>query len=94
MNFQGIIIGLVVFLIIGILHPVVIKSEYYFGKKVWPVFLIGGFIAIIFSVIINNITMSIILGVLGFSLFWGIKELFEQEERVKKGWYPKKEKKK
>lgn len=43
MNFEGIIIGIGAFLIIGILHPVVIKAEYYIGKRIWPVFLIGGF---------------------------------------------------
>ncbi|WP_423893355.1 DUF4491 family protein, partial [Filifactor alocis] len=30
---------------------------------------------------------------LGFCLFWSIKELFEQEKRVQKGWYPKNPKK-
>lgn len=25
----------------------------------------------------------------GFSCFWSIKELFEQEKRVEKGWFPK-----
>lgn len=38
MFFDGVIIGLASFLIIELLHPVVIKSEYYIGKKIWPVF--------------------------------------------------------
>lgn len=42
MNYQGLITGIGTFLIIGLLHPVVIKSEYYFGTKVWPLFLIIG----------------------------------------------------
>ena len=33
MNYTGILIGIVTFLIIGIFHPIVIKSEYYFSKK-------------------------------------------------------------
>ena len=27
-------------------------------------------------------------GVFAFSSFWTIKELFEQQERVRKGWFP------
>ena len=33
MNFNGIIIAAVTFLIIGIFHPLVVKSEYHFSKK-------------------------------------------------------------
>lgn len=89
MNFQGIITGIAVFLIIGIFHPIVIKSEFYFGKKVWPVFLIAGFVFIAFSLFIENLSVSAIMGVIGFSCFWSIHEIIEQEERVKKGWFPK-----
>ena len=88
MNFNGIIVGLASFLIIGILHPVVIKGEYYFGVKIWPFFLISGLICIGLSTLTENI-LSIILAVLGFSLLWGIQEIFEQEKRVNKGWFPK-----
>ncbi|MBQ3377752.1 MAG: DUF4491 family protein, partial [Synergistaceae bacterium] len=45
MNWSGIIIGVVSFIIIGAFHPVVIKGEYYFGYKIWPVFLVLGLIA-------------------------------------------------
>lgn len=90
MNFQGIIIGIAAFLIIGILHPVVIKTEYHFGKKVWPFFLISGLICIGLSLFIENMAPSTLLSILGFSLLWSIHELFEQEKRVDKGWFPKK----
>jgi len=86
--FSGIIVGLGTFLIIGILHPVVIKSEYYLGKRCWPVFAIFGLIFCIASLFISNLAISVLLAVLGFSLFWSIHELFEQEKRVKKGWFP------
>lgn len=89
MNFFGILIGLVAFLIIGVFHPIVIKTEYYFGKKVWPVFLIVGIICLFISVFINDKSISAVIGVLGFSSLWSIHELLEQEERVKKGWFPK-----
>ena len=61
MNYTGILIGIITFLLIDLFHPIVIKAEYYFSKKVWPFF-----------------------AVVGVTCLWSIKELFEQEERVKK----------
>ena len=49
----GLAIGVSAFIIIGIFHPIVIKTEYYTGTRLW------------------------------------CKELFEQRERVRKGWFPK-----
>ncbi len=88
-NFYGLAIGIATFLIIGLFHPIVIKAEYYWGTKCWWIFLILGIIGIIASIIIKNILLSTMLGVFSFSSFWTIKELFEQAERVKKGWFPK-----
>lgn len=89
MNFEGIIIGLISFLIIGIFHPIVIKGEYYFSKRIWPIFLIVGIIFLIVSIILKGTMFSAIAGVVGFSSFWSIHEIFEQEQRVRKGWFPK-----
>ncbi|MBO7202199.1 MAG: DUF4491 family protein [Paludibacteraceae bacterium] len=94
MSFLGIAIGLSSFVIIGILHPVVIKTEYYFGKKVWPIFAVLGTICLLVSLFVQSIFFSILLAVLGFSLYWSIFELFEQEKRVAKGWFPRNPKKK
>jgi len=85
---DGILIGAGTFLIIGALHPIVIKAEYYWGKTVWPVFLLLGIICIAGSLFAGSVLLSALLAVLGFSLLWSIRELFEQEERVKRGWYP------
>jgi uncharacterized membrane protein len=87
MNYQGIIIGAACFIIIGIFHPIVIKAEYYIGKKVWPIFLVVGFILIALTLFIENITVSAIVGVTGFSCLWSIHEIIEQEERVKKAGF-------
>ena len=38
MNYSGLIIAVITFLIIGIFHPIVIKCEYYFGTRCWWVF--------------------------------------------------------
>lgn len=93
MSFQGAIIGAMAFIIIGVFHPIVIKGEYYLGKQIWPVFLVLGAVLIGISLFIPNQTLAAIVSVAGFSCLWSIHELFEQEERVKKGWFPNNPKK-
>ena len=87
-NLTGVVIGLLSFLIIGIFHPLVIKGEYYFGEKIKWAFLAGGILFLILSVFSKGIVLSALFGVTSFSSFWGIKEVNEQVERVKKGWFP------
>ena len=89
MNFVGLIVGICTFLIIGFFHPIVIKAEYYWGVKCWWLFLVVGVAATIGSLLIDNMTISTLLGVFAFSSFWSIKELYEQRERVRKGWFPR-----
>ena len=84
----GIIIGISIFLIIGIFHPIVIKAEYYWGTRCWWVFLFLGIIGMIGSLMIEDILVSSLLGVFAFSSFWTIKEIFDQRKRVLKGWFP------
>jgi Domain of unknown function (DUF4491) len=88
MNWQGIVIGAAAFFIIGIFHPIVVKGEYYFGKRIWPVFLVIGLIGVSVTLFIENILLAAIVGVFGFSSLWSIHEIIEQEERVRKGWFP------
>lgn len=88
MNFSGIIIGVATFLVIGLFHPLVIKAEYYIGVRSWWLFLLLGVTAGIASLLVANLTLSIILGVVAFSSFWSIGEVFEQKKRVDKGWFP------
>ena len=101
MNYTGIIIGLGTFLIIGgtfliigIFHPIVIKAEYYFGKRCWWAFLLVGAAAAAGSLFISNIIVSTLVGVAAFSCFWSILELYEQEKRVARGWFPRNPKRK
>ncbi len=88
LNFQGIIIGVATFLVIGLFHPLVIKAEYYIGVKSWWLFLFGGIIAIVASLLVDNLMLSVLFGVVAFSSFWSIGEVFEQKKRVEKGWFP------
>ena len=90
----GLIIGICTFLIIGIFHPIVVKAEYYWSTKCWWIFLILGIAGIIVSILVDNVMFSSLAGVFAFSSFWTIKEIFDQEERVRKGWFPKNPKRK
>lgn len=88
MYFTGIIIAICTFLIIGIWHPIVIKTEYYWGTRPWVVYLAIGMVCIVGALFIENTLLSAVVGVFGASALWGIGELFSQKERVAKGWFP------
>ena len=90
---MGLLVGLLTFLIIGLFHPLVIKGEYYFGVKCWWAFLLAGIVCVVFSVMADDQILSSLLGVVAFSCFWSIKEVFDQRKRVERGWFPKREKK-
>ena len=89
LNFDGVILGAISFLIIGIFHPLVIKIEYYMGVKGWILFLVLGILFTVLSLLFNYTMLSAALGVLGFSCFWSIKEVFDQRKRVLEGRFPK-----
>ena len=94
MYFSGLIIAIATFFTIGLFHPIVIKTEYYFGTRPWWLFLLFGLAFIIASLFVANTIISPILGVVGCSCHWSILELFEQKKRVERGWFPKREKQK
>lgn len=85
----GLLIGVCTFLIIGLFHPIVVKAEYYWSARCWWIFLVVGILFTVASICANDLIFSTLFGVLAFSSFWSIKEVIEQEERVKKGWFPK-----
>ncbi len=88
-HLAGLFIGICTFLIIGLFHPVVVKAEYYWGTKCWWIFLILGMAGVAASLSVDNVILSSLLGVFAFSSFWTIKEVFEQEDRVKKAGSPR-----
>ena len=88
MNFNGIIVGTAVFLIIGICHPIIIKMEYYWGKKSWWLLFLAGLAFSVWSLFVKDIVISTIIGAAAFSCFWGIHEVITQEKRVLRGWFP------
>lgn len=87
-NLTGLLLGLCSFLIIGLFHPLVVKGEYYLGVRCWWGFLLLGIAACVCSVLADGFFVQTLLGVLAFSSFWSILEVFEQRERVRKGWFP------
>ena len=87
-NLVGLLIGISTFLIIGFFHPIVIKSEYYLGTRCWWIFLLLGIVGVIAALIVREVLWSSLLGVFASSSFWTILEVFEQKERVQKGWFP------
>ncbi|MCD4733141.1 DUF4491 family protein [bacterium] len=90
LNPWGLIIGAVSLLAIGFGHVWVIKGEYHFGTKIWPIPLILGVGFIVASLLVESVIWSAVFAVNGTALLWGIGELFHQRKRVEKGWYPKK----
>lgn len=88
MYLHGVILGSVSFLTIGIFHPIVIKAEYYFSEKIWPVFALAGIVCMVISCSIKEVVPSAVVGVIGFSCFWSIVELKQQTKRVERGWFP------
>ncbi len=94
MHFTGIIIALMTFFTIGIWHPIVIKTEYHWGTRPWPLYLFVGLLSLVSALFVADVYLSSFLGVFGASALWGIGELFKQAQRVSKGWFPKNPKRK
>ena len=94
MNWQSLVVGALAFLIIGLFHPIVIKAEYYFSKKIWPLFGVAGIVFLGWALVTPGQILAGALSVTGFMCWWSILELFEQEQRVKKGWFPQNPKRK
>ena len=89
MNINGLLVGAATFLLIGCFHVVVVKTEYYFTKNVWPVFALVGAGFLVLSLFLSDFAASSVAAVFGITCLWSIKELFEQEKRVEKGWFPR-----
>ena len=49
MNFYGVVIAVITFMIIGVFHPIVIKAEYHLTERCWPLFLAAGIVLYVLS---------------------------------------------
>ena len=64
MHWEGLLIGISTFLIIGLFHPVVIHAEYHWGTRCWWVFLLLGVAGTVVSLVVDSILLSSLSGVL------------------------------
>jgi hypothetical protein len=88
LNLTALGMGLFMLLAIGLGFVWVIKVEYYFGARVWPIVLVAGILMTLASLIMPTFTSSALLGILGGSVVWGATELPGQAERVRRGLFP------
>ena len=65
-------------LVLGVMHV----------KDSWWVWLLAGLAFCALSLFITSDTLSIIAGGFAFCCLWGIHEMFLQEKRVLRGWFP------
>ena len=77
MSFEGLCIGAAAFLCIGLFHPLVIWAEYTWGVRCWWVFALVGLLCVGGSLLVGHVVLSAILGIVGFSCWWSIRELFQ-----------------
>lgn len=87
-NLAGLVVGASSFFIIMFGRWACIAGEFYFTKKIWIAFLFTGIISLFVSFIFEHVIFSSILSIFGLTLLWGIHEVIEQEERVRKAWFP------
>jgi hypothetical protein len=90
MAIQGLITGLATMLIIWAARYACIKGEYHFRRGARYIFLVMGIAGVIAALLAESLVLSAIFSIFGFVCLWGIHEVVEQEERVSKGWYPRK----
>ena len=58
MNYHGAMIGLAAFLIIGIFHPIISKTEFHINVDIWPAHIIIGLVCIALSLFIDDVLPS------------------------------------
>ncbi len=91
-NIDGLIAGFATLLIIWATRLACIKGEYHFRRRFRYVFLVVGVASVLAGLFVSHLLISAILCIFGFANLWGIHEVIGQEERVAKGWYPRKPK--
>ena len=82
MNYTGFLVGALAFLCIGVCHPLVIKTEYYLGRRFWKAFFAAGLALSVWSLLCDSDLVSVIVGNIGFCFFWSAVEVVKQHKRV------------
>lgn len=89
MNGEGAAVAFASLAIIAAYHPLVIKAEYYFSKKIWPLFAVCGLAGLSGSLFLKGAAAPV-LAFWGATNLWCVFEVHAQAKRVEKGWFPKK----
>jgi hypothetical protein len=89
MNLHGLEIGVIMVAAVAVGHVLVIKWEYYWGTRTWPVMLAIGLGLLVCSIFADSMLLSGSLGILGITLVWGVRELQQQRKRVEQGLFPR-----
>ena len=93
MQYAGVLLGVFSLLSIGLGHMWVVKLEYHLGARIWPLVVILGAVLVLASLWVDHTILSAMLGIFGFIIIWGARELIQQEKRVERGWFPRNPKK-
>ncbi len=85
MQFAGLILGVVTFVMIGFLHVAVVKIERIWGAHLWPGFILLGLVFGVASLLVDDVLLSALLGVNSFLFAWSGPELKKQKDRAEHG---------
>ena len=88
MNGEGAAVAFASLAIIAAYHPLVIKVEYYFSKKIWPLFAVSGLAGLAGSLFLKGAAAPV-AAFWGATNLWCVFEVHAQAKRVEKGWFPK-----
>jgi len=89
MYFDGIIIGLIAFIMIGLFHPLVIYGEYHFGVKICTLFFCFGIISCIILIIIENKIISATIAIIDFIVFGVYMNCSNRKKELKMAGFQK-----
>ena len=77
-HLTGLSIAVSTFLVIGLFHPIVIKMEYYFGVRLWWIFLLAGIAFITAGIVMlsflsaSAVVLANVLGVI-LGILWMVE---------------------
>ena len=81
MNLNGLLIGVSCFILIGLFHPIVIYTEYRFGKQLWPIFAVFGSTCITISFFLKYLPLCLFLV---FASFGVLKNFLNRKKEYRK----------
>ena len=84
----GPVMTLLTFVTIGLGHVAVRKLHYEFGTRPIPAVAAVGLAVVLASTLVEEQTLSAVLGITGLTILWDALELFRQEQRARRGHAP------